>query len=142
MRKPYLMYPICQTSDILSWSHICELITADDPQKREFYFLTGIASNRPGINRNFLKFKQQLPSRWYAGASPAIFNSNYQQLVSNYQQFARFASVMIYKIYRFREAERRAGEKKKNPQDPQDPQDLARLRAGALICDSLKKCSF
>ena len=145
MRKFYLLYPICQTSDKLSWSHICELITADDPQEREFYFLTGITSNWPGINRNFLKFKQQLPSRWYAGASPAIltaitrnwpgtnrnflkfkqqlpsrwyagaspaiFNSNYQQLVSNYQQFARFASVIIYKIYRFREAERRAGEK-------------------------------
>ena len=34
-------------------------------------------------------------------------------MVSNYQQFARFASVIIYKIYGFREAERRAGEKRK-----------------------------
>ncbi len=31
MRKFYLMYPICQTSDKLTWSHICELITVDDP---------------------------------------------------------------------------------------------------------------
>ena len=41
MRKFYLMYPICQksdnstsicqTSDKLTWSHICELITIDDP---------------------------------------------------------------------------------------------------------------
>ena len=38
------------------------------------------------------------------------------------------ASVIIYKIYRFREAERRAGEK-----NPQDLQDLARLRAGKII---------
>lgn len=53
MRKFYLLYPICQTSDKLSWSHICELITADDPQEREFYFLTGITSNWSGINRNF-----------------------------------------------------------------------------------------
>ena len=54
MRKFYLMYPICQTSDKsvapfpqtseicqtsdkLSWSHICELITIDDPLEREFY---------------------------------------------------------------------------------------------------------
>ena len=28
---------ICQTSDKLSWSHICELITIDDPLEREFY---------------------------------------------------------------------------------------------------------
>ena len=70
-------------------------------------------------------------------------NSNYQQLVSNYQQFARFASVIIYKIYRFREAERRTGEKKKihkiyeislaceqEKNNLQDLQDFARLRAG------------
>lgn len=54
MRKFYLMYPICQTSDKsglpklqkseicqmsdkLTWSHICELITIDDPLEREFY---------------------------------------------------------------------------------------------------------
>ena len=49
MRKFYLMFPICQTSDIshegqicqtsdkLTWSHICELITIEDPLEREFY---------------------------------------------------------------------------------------------------------
>ena len=38
MRKFYLQYPICQTiSDKLTWSHICELITIDDPLEREFY---------------------------------------------------------------------------------------------------------
>lgn len=47
MRKFYLMYPICQTSDKsdpifqmsdkLTWSHICELVTIDDPLEREFY---------------------------------------------------------------------------------------------------------
>ena len=47
MRKFYLLFPICQTSektetaicqmsDKLSWSHICELITIDDPLEREF----------------------------------------------------------------------------------------------------------
>lgn len=45
MRKFYLMYPICQTSDKLSWSHICELITADDPLEREFYEKECIACN-------------------------------------------------------------------------------------------------
>ena len=30
-------FGICQTSDKLSWSHICELITIDDPLEREFY---------------------------------------------------------------------------------------------------------
>ena len=48
MRKFYLMFPILQTSDKsvlpnfqmsekLTWSHICELITIDDPLEREFY---------------------------------------------------------------------------------------------------------
>ena len=54
MRKFYLMYSICQTSDKsgspilktseicqtsdkLTWSHICELVTIDDPLEREFY---------------------------------------------------------------------------------------------------------
>lgn len=54
MRKFYLMFPIfqtsekselaicqtsekCQMSDKLTWSHICELITIDDPLEREFY---------------------------------------------------------------------------------------------------------
>lgn len=53
MRKFYLMYPNfqmseesipifqtsekCQTSDKLTWSHICELITIDDQLEREFY---------------------------------------------------------------------------------------------------------
>ena len=38
MRKFYLTYPICQTvSNKLTWSHICELITIEDPLEREFY---------------------------------------------------------------------------------------------------------
>lgn len=37
MRKFYLLYPICQTSDKLTWSHICELLTIDDALEREFY---------------------------------------------------------------------------------------------------------
>lgn len=45
MRKFYLMYQICQTSDKLSWSHICELITADDPLEREFYEKECVACN-------------------------------------------------------------------------------------------------
>ena len=28
---------ICQTSDKLTWSHICELVTIDDQFEREFY---------------------------------------------------------------------------------------------------------
>ena len=47
MRKFYLMYPnfqmsekstsIFQMSEKLTWSHICELVTIDDPLEREFY---------------------------------------------------------------------------------------------------------
>ena len=47
MRNFYLMYPnfqtsdksnsICQISDKLTWSHICELLTIDDPLERQFY---------------------------------------------------------------------------------------------------------
>ena len=35
--RGYSRPKICQTSDKLSWSHICELITIDDPLEREFY---------------------------------------------------------------------------------------------------------
>jgi len=46
MRKFYLLYPICQTvSDKLTWSHICELITIEDPLEREFYEKECIAEN-------------------------------------------------------------------------------------------------
>ena len=37
MRKFYILYPICQTSDKLTWSHICELITIDADLERSFY---------------------------------------------------------------------------------------------------------
>ena len=47
MRKFYLLYPnfqisdksgsIFQTSEKLTWSHICELVTIDDSLEREFY---------------------------------------------------------------------------------------------------------
>lgn len=54
MRKFYLLFPICQTSDKselaicqmsdrLTWSHICELITIDDSLEREFYLNECIA---------------------------------------------------------------------------------------------------
>lgn len=46
MRKFYLAYPICQTlSDKLTWSHICELIKADDPLERSFYEKECVAGN-------------------------------------------------------------------------------------------------
>lgn len=55
MRKFYLMFPKCQTSDKsapnfqtsdkLTWSHICELITIDDDLEREFYAKECIAEN-------------------------------------------------------------------------------------------------
>ena len=65
MRKFYLMYPIiqtsdksglsilptsgiCQTSDKLTWSHICELITIDDQLEREFYEKECIAQEYKG----------------------------------------------------------------------------------------------
>ena len=55
MRKFYLMFPILQTSDKsvlpnfqmsekLTWSHICELITIDDPLEREFYLNECVAA--------------------------------------------------------------------------------------------------
>ena len=46
MRKFYVLFPnisensespICQMSDKLTWSHICELITIEDSLEREFY---------------------------------------------------------------------------------------------------------
>lgn len=36
MRKFYLLYPNCQSvSDILTWSHICELMQAEDDLEHE-----------------------------------------------------------------------------------------------------------
>lgn len=38
MRKFYLMYPNCQSvTDILSWTHICVLMQAEDDLERSFY---------------------------------------------------------------------------------------------------------
>lgn len=37
MRKFYLLYPMCQMSDKLTWSHICELLTIEDCLERSFY---------------------------------------------------------------------------------------------------------
>ena len=45
MRKFYLLFPKCQTSDKLTWSHICELITIDDELEREFYAKECIAES-------------------------------------------------------------------------------------------------
>ncbi len=55
MRKYYLLFPKCQTtdklvanfqaSDKLTWSHICELITIDDDLEREFYAKECVAEN-------------------------------------------------------------------------------------------------
>lgn len=55
MRKFYLLFQKCQTSDKsaekcqtsekLTWSHICELITIDDDLEREFYTKECIAEN-------------------------------------------------------------------------------------------------
>lgn len=55
MRKFYLLFQKCQTSDKsaekcqtsekLTWSHICELITIDDDLEREFYAKECIAEN-------------------------------------------------------------------------------------------------
>lgn len=56
MRKFYLLFPNFQTSekldapniqmsDRLTWSHICELITIEDPLEREFYLNECISEN-------------------------------------------------------------------------------------------------
>lgn len=46
MRKFYLTYPNVQTlSGHLSWSHLCELISIDDSDKRKFYEQESISSN-------------------------------------------------------------------------------------------------
>jgi predicted nuclease of restriction endonuclease-like (RecB) superfamily len=45
MRKFYLSFPIFQTSEKLTWSHICELVTIDEPLEREFYMNECISEN-------------------------------------------------------------------------------------------------
>ena len=58
MRKLYLAYPNFQTlSGKLSWSHYCELVLIDDPDKRSFY-------ERESVNANWSlrELKRQLDS--------------------------------------------------------------------------------
>lgn len=53
MRKFYLLYPNCQTvSDILTWSHISELIKAED-YRNEYISLTDIARYRNSDDPRF-----------------------------------------------------------------------------------------
>ena len=56
MRKFYNLYPICQMSDKLTWSHICELITIDDELERNFYANECIKENWKSIicNREYV----------------------------------------------------------------------------------------
>ena len=45
------IYPNCQTvSDILTWSHICELMQAEDDLERSFYEKCTPAGNRTRID--------------------------------------------------------------------------------------------
>lgn len=61
MRKLYLTYPDVQTlSGQLNWSHICELLTIEDENKRAFYEKE--ASNS---NWSFRELKRQLDSSLY-----------------------------------------------------------------------------
>ena len=56
MRKFYLLYPNCQTvSDILTWSHISELIKAEDELERSFYEKECISEGRYAELLNLLK---------------------------------------------------------------------------------------
>jgi predicted nuclease of restriction endonuclease-like (RecB) superfamily len=61
MRKLYLIYPDVQTlSGQLSWSHICELLTIEDENKRAFYEKETLNSSW-----SFRELKRQLNSSLY-----------------------------------------------------------------------------
>ena len=61
MRKLYLIYPDVQTlSGQLSWSHICELITIEDKNKRSFYEKESLNSSW-----SFRELKRQIDSSLY-----------------------------------------------------------------------------
>ena len=58
MRKLYLVYPDVQTlSGQLSWSHICELLTIEDENKRAFYKKESVNSSW-----SFRELKRQIDS--------------------------------------------------------------------------------
>ncbi len=61
MRKLYMIYPDVQTlSGQLSWSHICELLTIDDKNKRSFYEKESLNSSW-----SFRELKRQIDSSLY-----------------------------------------------------------------------------
>lgn len=61
MRKLYLQYPDVQTlSGQLSWSHICELLTIEDKNKRAFY-----EKESENSSWSFRELKRQIDSSLY-----------------------------------------------------------------------------
>lgn len=76
MRRFYLTYPKFQTlSRKLSWSHICELMTIDDPLERSFYEKECIAENW-----NVRSLRRQMDSALYLRLAASKDKSGVLQL--------------------------------------------------------------
>lgn len=89
MRKFYLTYPNVQTVfGHLSWSHICELISIDDEDKRNFY-------EKETINSNWSvrELKRQLNSSLYERLLLSKGKSNKQELLKLSEKGNEIASI-------------------------------------------------
>lgn len=89
MRKFYLTYPNVQTVfGQLSWSHICELISIDDEDKRNFY-------EKETINSNWSvrELKRQLNSSLYERLLLSKGKSNKQDLLKLSEKGNEIASI-------------------------------------------------
>lgn len=77
MRKLYLIYPDVQTlSGQLSWSHICELLTIEDENKRSFYI-----KESKNSNWSFRELKRQIDSSLYERLLLSTGKANKEQVI-------------------------------------------------------------
>ena len=100
MRKFYLMYPICQTSDKLTWSHICELVTIDDQLERDFYEKECIEENvegdNPPIGIIMSHYKDELMVEYATyGMDSNLFVSKYELFLPNKEDLRKLVRNIL-----------------------------------------------
>ena len=101
MRKFYLMYPICQTSDKLTWSHICELVTIDDQLERDFYEKECIEENvegdNPPIGIIMSHYKDELMVEYATyGMDSNLFVSKYELFLPNKEDLRKLVRNILF----------------------------------------------
>ncbi len=88
MRKFYQLYPDVQTlSGHLSWSHICEIITIEDTNKRAFY-----EQETTNSSWSFRELKRQIDSSLYERLLLSSGSANKEMVIEMSQKGQKFDS--------------------------------------------------